>query len=541
MDADGLVSVTSADGTRIGAFRSGYGPSLVVVHGAAADSGAFGLVAPLLADCFTVYRMDRRGRGVSGDGPEYSFAREVEDVVTVCQCVPGPVYLYGHSFGGGLAWEAARRLPDLAGLILYEGGPKPPVRFASDELIMELQALVDAGRSEDALARFMLTAAGVNEVELATLQQQEAWAGRVAAAHTIPRELRASNDYAADPASFDEVAAPALTLIGSDSLPERRHLFEGIAAKIRNARVVELAGQRHAANTTAPDVLAEAIRGILDRHPPREETGLEFVTVGGLRVGYRRVGRGQPIVLLHGGFQDSRSWAPQLAGLSDEFTIYALDAPGFGASDDPPETWTTGDYGDHLASVLAALGLDRPLIVGLSFGSVHALALYHQRPDSVGALLLASAYAGWAGSLTPEEVERRLEASLRDVEGPPERIIEQWLPTWFTPQAPQEVVTAAAEVMRGFHPSGTRTALRALGAVDLHHVLATITAPTLFVYGDADIRSPLDPVGRQMRASVPGSQLVVVPGAPHVLNLEQPEEFNSVVRDFARSLIEPRA
>jgi pimeloyl-ACP methyl ester carboxylesterase len=253
--------VTSSDGTAIALWVSGTGPALVVVHGTAADSGAFARVAPLLSEAFTVYRMDRRGRGESGDGPDYSFGQEVDDVIaTVKGAMPGPPYLYGHSFGGALAWEAARRLPELAGLVLYEGGPKPPIRFIPDELITELQTLIDAGRDEEALTRFLLTAAGLSETELLTLRQQPAWPGRVSAAHTIPRELRANNDYAADSESFEQVLTPVLLLLGSRSLQRRRVLFRDLVIKIHHARIVELADQGHAANTTAPQLLADAIR-----------------------------------------------------------------------------------------------------------------------------------------------------------------------------------------------------------------------------------------------------------------------------------------
>lgn len=252
--------MASSDGTAIALWLSGTGPALVVVHGTAADSGAFALVAPLLSAVFTVCRMDRRGRGGSGDGPDYSFDLEVDDVVAAVRAVPGPAYLYGHSFGGVLAWEAARRLPELAGLILYEGGPKPPVRFIPDDLISDLQTMVEAGRDEEALTRFLLAAAGLSEAELLALKREPAWPGRVSAAHTIPRELRANNDYAADPTSFGQVLAPVLLLLGSASLQRRRDLYTDIAAKINSARIVELAGQGHAANTTAPQLLADAIR-----------------------------------------------------------------------------------------------------------------------------------------------------------------------------------------------------------------------------------------------------------------------------------------
>lgn len=237
-------------------------------------------------------------------------------------------------------------------------------------------------------------------------------------------------------------------------------------------------------------------------------------------------------MLLHGAFEDSRLWAGQLDDLSDEFTVVALDAPGFGRSDDPSPTWTTADYGVHLGDILDALGLVRPTVVGLSFGSVYALALYRERPQAVGALVLVSAYAGWAGSLSPEEVQRRVAQSEREMTAPVDQIVETWSPTLLTPTAPSDVVRLVSTMMREFRPAGMGSALHALGAVDLRDVLATITVPTLLGYGDADVRSPADVVGEDMHARIPGSTLVVIAGAPHLVNLEQPEAFNAAIRQF---------
>lgn len=92
------------------------------------------------------------------------------------------------------------------------------------------------------------------------------------------------------------------------------------------------------------------------------------VEVGGISLAYRRAGSDPPLVLLHGAYQDSRYWARQLADLADQFTVIAPDAPGFGSSDDPPDTWRAADYGEALAPFLDTLGLQRPLVLGLSFG-----------------------------------------------------------------------------------------------------------------------------------------------------------------------------
>ncbi len=238
-------------------------------------------------------------------------------------------------------------------------------------------------------------------------------------------------------------------------------------------------------------------------------------------------------MLLHGAYEDSRVWREQISDLSDEFTVVAPDVPGFGASDDPPSSWTMADYGHCLARFIDALALGKPVVLGLSMGSVLALALYEQRPDVPGALVLASAYAGWAGSLPPQEVQRRLEQAARDLEAPPEQILAAGLPTVLTPTAPDDVVDLLAEMMRDIHPAGMRVALHALGPADLRHVLDTIAVPTLLLYGDADRRSPVG-VGQDLLERIPGSNLVVLPGAPHLANLEQPHAFNHAVRVFAR-------
>jgi pimeloyl-ACP methyl ester carboxylesterase len=174
-------------------------------------------------------------------------------------------------------------------------------------------------------------------------------------------------------------------------------------------------------------------------------------------------------------------------------------------------------------------------VLGLSFGSVLALALYDQHPDVVRSLVLASAYAGWAGSLPPEEVQRRLQQVSRELDLPPEQILATWLPTLLTPTASQDVVDLVTAMMRDFRPAGMRAALRALGPADLRSVLGRISVPTLLLYGDADRRSPVS-VGEDLHARIPGSALVLIPGAPHLASLEQPDPFNRAVRAFAHVL-----
>src|SRR5438309_7386136 len=215
------------------------------------------------------------------------------------------------------------------------------------------------------------------------------------------------------------------------------------------------------------------------------------VEIGGRRVAYQRAGTGPPLLLLHGFVGDSRDWRRQLEGLSDEFTVVAWDAPGCGRSSDPPETFRMPEYADCLAEFVEAIGLGRPHVLGLSFGGALALELFRRHPTIPKTLLLASAYAGWAGSLPAEVVEQRVQMVLREADLPSDQWVPGWLPGLLTESASQEMVEEVVAIMSDVRPAGRRATMHALAEADLRDVLGRIEIPTLLLYGDSDKRSPL--------------------------------------------------
>jgi pimeloyl-ACP methyl ester carboxylesterase len=255
------------------------------------------------------------------------------------------------------------------------------------------------------------------------------------------------------------------------------------------------------------------------------------IQVGGLEIAFGRQGDGPALVLLHGGVSDSREWRRQLDHLSDEFTVVAWDAPGCGRSSDPPAGFLMSDYADCLAGFVRALGLARPHVAGLSFGGTLALELYRRHPEVPRTLALASAYTGWAGSLQPEEVAARLEAVTRDSHLAGAEWAKRWLPTLFTDRAPDGLMEELGAIIADFHPRGARTMARAMAKADLREVLPRINVPTLLLYGDADVRSPLA-VAEELHAQIPDTTLVVLPRVGHQLNMEAADQFNSVLHDF---------
>jgi pimeloyl-ACP methyl ester carboxylesterase len=262
---------------------------------------------------------------------------------------------------------------------------------------------------------------------------------------------------------------------------------------------------------------------------------MEHVDAGGLRIAFRRGGDGPCLLLLHGAVSDGRVWRVELDSLSDEFTVVAWDAPGCGGSSDPPEHYRLPEFAACLGLLIDALGLERPHVLGHSWGSALALELYRQRPSDVRSLVLVGAYAGWAGSLAPAQVAHRLQFALQVADLPAGTFEPTSMPGLFSDVMPDDRRSELATIMSEIRPAATRTMARALAEADLRGLLPLVDVPTLLVYGDADERSPLE-VAHALHAAMPRSTLTVMPGLGHECHLESPKAFETAVRSFLLGL-----
>jgi pimeloyl-ACP methyl ester carboxylesterase len=217
--------------------------------------------------------------------------------------------------------------------------------------------------------------------------------------------------------------------------------------------------------------------------------------------------------------------------MSDRFRVIAWDAPGAGASSDPPDTFTTADYARCLAGFLDAIGVARAHMVGLSWGGILAQEFYRLYPRRLGCLVLADTYAGWKGSLPEAEWRERLAGCLLDAAGPTATVVAKFLPGVFTNAAAPALREAFAAIVSEFHPLGFRLMSLSSAEMDTRALLPTIAAPTLVLWGQDDRRSPLR-VARQLHAAIPGAELVIIPNAGHLSNMEQRDAFNANVRRF---------
>jgi pimeloyl-ACP methyl ester carboxylesterase len=262
---------------------------------------------------------------------------------------------------------------------------------------------------------------------------------------------------------------------------------------------------------------------------------MDQVDVDGTPIAYRRRGDGPVLVLLHGALCDSRIWSAELDALADEFSVIAWDAPGCGGSTDPPDHFRMPDFARSLAGLLDVLDAGAVHLLGHSFGSTLALELYRQRPDLVRTLILVGGYAGWAGSLPPDEVQQRVSFALEAAALGAAAFDPRSMRGLFSPTMPADRATQLSALMKEARPAATRTMAHALAEADLRALLPQIAVPTLILNGENDERADVG-VATALHAAIPTSTLVLMPGLGHECFLEDEDLFQAEVRKYLRSI-----
>lgn len=252
-------SALSEDGTPIGYWRTGVGPPLVLVHGTSADHTRWDPVLPALGEHFSVYAVDRRGRGESGDGADYSLEREVEDVVAVVDSIGTTVSLLGHSYGAICSLEASLRTDHVSRLILYEPPLPTSIKIFPPGALARIEALLEAGNHEEAVVVFLSEVVKMPPGELDLTREAPSWRARVATAYTLPREMRAAEGYTFDPTRFQEFGTQTLLLLGGESPPFLKAATEAAGAALPDGRIVVMPSQQHVAMHTAPELFTSLV------------------------------------------------------------------------------------------------------------------------------------------------------------------------------------------------------------------------------------------------------------------------------------------
>lgn len=255
-----IETVDSTDGTPIAYEQIGAGPALVTVGGAFSTRRSMGPLAQLLADRFSVYVYDRRGRGDSGVTRGASVQLQVDDLLAVVRAAGGSADVFGHSSGAVLALWAAAGSDAISRLAVYEpplltaGGPDASAAPFS----ARIRALLDQGRHEEATVAWFTRTSGGHFDE--GLRQLPWWPALVATADTLPDESTLTGDGSV-PTEFVAVTAPVTAFYGGESPAWARAAVTEIAATVHDGRTERIDGEGHIVDFT---VLAPRLAACLD-------------------------------------------------------------------------------------------------------------------------------------------------------------------------------------------------------------------------------------------------------------------------------------
>jgi pimeloyl-ACP methyl ester carboxylesterase len=253
---------------------------------------------------------------------------------------------------------------------------------------------------------------------------------------------------------------------------------------------------------------------------PRHQDVLQ---VDGLTVRYQVGGQGPPVLLLHGWGGAIESFAPVLDDLQRSYTVAAFDLPGFGLSSVPPSTWGSADYARLTLNVMQCLKLERPHLIGHSFGGQVSIQLAATSPDRVGKLVLVCS----AGVRTKPALTIRLKRTAAR------------LGRWLAAYGGRMGEKLRAEIYRRVQSQDyanagpLRSTLVRVINEDLTPLLPLITSPTLLVWGEQDRDVPLS-AAQVMARLVPVARLVVFENAGHFAYLDQFDRFRLLVGRFLR-------
>jgi pimeloyl-ACP methyl ester carboxylesterase len=261
--------------------------------------------------------------------------------------------------------------------------------------------------------------------------------------------------------------------------------------------------------------------------------------ITGCEMEYDDVGQGRAVVLLHAFPLARTMWRPQVDALKDDYRVIVPDLRGFGGTSPFEKIISIGLMADDVYALLEALRVDERVVLGgLSMGGYTALAFWRSYPTRVRALILADTRA----EPDTDEGKANRDKMIEFAEShTPQEVIDQLLPKLLgeaTRAQRPEVVEDVRHIASAQTIPAITGALRALrNRLDSRPALKEIVVPTLVMVGSEDTLTPPD-VADTMAAAIKGAQKVVIEGAGHLSNLEQPEAFNEAVRSFVQALPE---
>ena len=247
-------------------------------------------------------------------------------------------------------------------------------------------------------------------------------------------------------------------------------------------------------------------------------------------------GEGELLILMHGIGGNKRNWVTNIEVFGKYFKTVAWDARGYGDSDDYPGDLQFSDFGDDLNRVLDYYGVEKAHLLGLSMGGRIAFSFCKKYSHRISSLILCDTHKGFK-HFTKEQQEEfirlRKEPLLAGKE--PKDIAPVVAKTLIGRSENTHTFDALVDSMGRLHKDSYIKSIEASVRGDHTDILHQIKAPTLVVVGELDrLTSP--ELAKDIADQIPGAKFEIIKDAGHLSNIENPDDFNSVVLDFLMSL-----
>jgi 3-oxoadipate enol-lactonase len=250
----------------------------------------------------------------------------------------------------------------------------------------------------------------------------------------------------------------------------------------------------------------------------------------GIELSYEVEGEGPWVVMSHSLACNVSMWEEQAAVLKRSFRVLRFDTRGHGSSAAPQGAYTLDMLADDLLGLLDGLGIARAHFVGLSMGGMIGMTAALRHPQRFASLVLCD-----TSSRVPPEAapvwEGRIKTATEQGMAP---LVEPTLQRWFTEpfyKSSKPMMARVGQMIRSTPVAGYVGCCHAIPKIDLTDRLGAIRCPVRVIVGEQDAGTPVA-MSRAIQEAIPGADLVVIPSASHLSNLEQPEAFNRALADF---------
>lgn len=254
------------------------------------------------------------------------------------------------------------------------------------------------------------------------------------------------------------------------------------------------------------------------------------VKANGIDINYAVEGAGPWLAMSHSLACDISMWDDQAALLAKRFKVLRFDTRGHGKTEAPRGAYTLDQLADDAKALLDAVGARDVHWVGLSMGGMIGQTLALKHPGTLKSLVLADTTSHY-----PEEAAPLWAARIKTAEAQGmEPLVQPTLERWFTEpyrKAQTARVAKIAESIRNTPVAGYVGCCHAIPKINVTARLKEIKCPALVIVGEQDPGTP-PAMAREIQENLPGAQLVVIPSAAHIANVEQPEAFNRALTAF---------